>query len=410
MHYKTKYVYIGVDLHKETHTAVVIDCWNEILAEIQIENKPSAFQKLIDEVNKHANGLTPVFGLEDVGGFGRSLAVFLLEKGQMVKEVNSALSYAQRMSHASTKKNDAWDAYCVAYVLLSKLNSLPDANPQDSYWTLAQLVNRRDALVKSLTTLTNQLHEQLPRHYPSYKKFFCKVAGKTALAFWSEFPAPHLLNGVTAEKLAELLREHSHNSCSTNKAQTILDLIEKDGDTKREYQETRNFIVNSIVRDISFKQKELLQVEKQLKKMVELFGYKLETMPGINTVTAAALISQIGDIKRFRNSDKLANFAGIAPIKFSSAGKGKDQKSKQGNRELHGIFFFLAIQQVQVAKGSKMPRNPVVYEYYLRKVKEGKTKMQALVCVMRRLVNIIYSMMKHKTAYILPTLQKEEVA
>lgn len=75
-----------------------------------------------------------------------------------------------------------------------------------------------------------------------------------------------------------------------------------------------------------------------------------------------------------------------------------------------GIFFFLAMQQVQVAKGSKMPRNPVVYDYYQRKVKDGKTKMQALVCVMRRLVNIIHSMMKNKTAYVMPTLQEKEVA
>ena len=103
-----------MDLHKETHTAVVIDCWSEVLTEIKIENKPSAFQGLLDEVKKSANGLTPIFGLEDVGGYGRSLAVFLVEQGETVKEVNSALSHAQRMSHAMTNKNapTAWPAYC----------------------------------------------------------------------------------------------------------------------------------------------------------------------------------------------------------------------------------------------------------------------------------------------------------
>jgi len=53
---------------------------------------------------------------------------------------------------------------------------------------------------------------------------------------------------------------------------------------------------------------------------------------------------------------------------------------------------------VQVAKGSKLPRNPVFYAYYQRKLKEGKTKGQALVCIMRRLVNIVYGMMKHQTS------------
>jgi len=67
---------------------------------------------------------------------------------------------------------------------------------------------------------------------------------------------------------------------------------------------------------------------------------------------------------------------------------------------LNAIFHNLAVQQIQVAKGdNKKQRNPVFYEYYQRKLAEGKTKKQALICVMRRLVNIIYSMMKHKTEY-----------
>ena len=90
------------------------------------------------------------------------------------------------------------------------------------------------------------------------------------------------------------------------------------------------------------------------------------------------------------------------------ASKGKDQKSKQGNRELHSIPYFLAIQQVQVAKVSKRPRNPVFHNYYQRKINEGKTKKQALVCVMRRLVNIVYGMMKHRTTYVMPEMPEKE--
>lgn len=54
-----------------------------------------------------------------------------------------------------------------------------------------------------------------------------------------------------------------------------------------------------------------------------------------------------------------------------------------------------------VCKGSKIPRNPVFYDYYNRKLNEGKSKSQALLCIMRRLVRIIYGMMKNKTDYIM---------
>ena len=80
MHSKENYIYVGIDLHKETHTAVIIDCWNKKLGEITIENKPSEFIKLMKKVSKYCtNGIKPVFGLENAYGYGRSLAVWLLE-------------------------------------------------------------------------------------------------------------------------------------------------------------------------------------------------------------------------------------------------------------------------------------------------------------------------------------------
>ena len=410
MHEKQKHLYVGVDLHKHDHVAVVINCWQEKLGEIKFENKPSAFSKFLQDIDKLIEEvLTPVFGLEDVGGYGRSLAQFLTDHGQVVKEVNPALSYAERKSHMTTQKSDSWDAECVARVLVNQLNQLPDAKPHDLYWSIQQLVTRRNALVKAQGALKNQLHIQLSHHYPSYKKFFSEVDGKTALAFWERYPSPSSLDCVSVKKLTTFLLEASNNACSVKKANDILRLVKEDGHTTKEHQETRDFLVRSIVRDIVFKKKEMNYVERELKELMSLLDFQLDSMPGIDLVTASALIAEIGDVRRFPNANKLARFAGIAPVYFGSGGKGKEQKSKQGNRALHALFYNLAVQQVQVAKGSKLPRNPVFHAYYLRKLKEGKTKGQALVCIMRRLVNIVYGMMKHKTAYKLPIVHEKEV-
>ena len=158
--YKEKlgHAYVGLDLHKYTHTAVVMDCFTEIIDTIEIENKPSEFEVLVKRLKSKTKGITLIFGLEDVGGNGRSLALYLKEKGYIVKEVNAALAAEYRKGDAQYKKNDEHDAQCVAEVLLHRLNKLPDANPQDLHWTLSQLVSRRNVLVKSRTTLTNQLH------------------------------------------------------------------------------------------------------------------------------------------------------------------------------------------------------------------------------------------------------------
>lgn len=56
------------------------------------------------------------------------------------------------------------------------------------------------------------------------------------------------------------------------------------------------------------------QTEEQLRQVLSETDYKLESMDGISTVTAAELIAEIGDIRRFSNADKLARFAEIAPV------------------------------------------------------------------------------------------------
>jgi len=415
MRRKEEYLYVGVDLHKVTHTAVLLDCWNEKLDEITFNNIPSEFIKLEKMVKKYCKKLSkekgiaiePVYGLEDAYGYGRSLALYLLERKFIVKDVNPSLSNLFRRSAPTTKKNDSYDAQGVATILINMLDTLSDAKPLDDYWTLAQLVNRRDNIVTDNTRVKNQLNEQLFHAYPSYRKFFTVLDRPTALYFWGTYPSPQHLQGVTVEQLAGELRPISHNQCSTKRAQLILDLVEKDGETVREFQNERDFITRNLVRSLEYQNGELTAIEREIEKMMVHFDCKLTSISGVSTVMAAKLLAEIGDIKRFTSADKLASYAGIAPIRFSSAGKGNDQISKQGNRTLHGVFYFLAVQMVETSRGSNIPRNPIFFEYFNRKIAEGKTKPQALICIMRRLVSIIYGMLKNHTEYRMPELPKE---
>ncbi len=74
---------------------------------------------------------------------------------------------------------------------------------------------------------------------------------------------------------------------------------------------------------------------------------------------------------------------------------------------MHGLFYFLAVTMVSKSKNG-VPNHPVFYDYYMRKISEGKTKSQALVCIMSRLVNIVYGMMKNKTEYLEPIPKEEQ--
>jgi transposase len=393
MHPKMKHVYVGVDLHKENHVAVILNCWNEKLGEIQFENKPSAFSSFMEKVKPFLaeEGLTAAYGLEDIGGYGRELAMYLVQEHQIVKSVNPSKASEKRDSNPNPKKNDSWDAQCVAKVLLDELFTLPNANPQDIYFSIKHFVNRRDGLARDLTRIKKQLHNELSHHYPSYKKFFTDIFGMTALEFWHKYPAPHHLKTEDAAGLSEFLRKYSNNGLSTKKAEEILALVQGDSETFREGQEDKDFLIQSYIRQVNFTKEEMVLVES-----------RLETMTGIDVISAADFISHIGDISRFKSANKMAKYAGIAPYEKSSGKDEKVKKSKLGDRHLHGLFYDLAVRQLAVTRGKKEPRNAVFHEYYAVKQAAGKTKKQAIVCIMRRLVNIIFSMMKNKTAYIMP--------
>lgn len=406
LHPKMQHIYIGCDIHKHQHTAVIINCFFEKLGELTFTNKKQDFPKLLSLIKKHTSqGVIPVFGLEDVLGNGRELAVFLLEKNHKVKYVNPSLSQSERKNQASINKSDSIDAQCVANVLLSKLDSLPDAAPNDLHWALNELVSKRSTLVKNNVILKNQLHTYLVHHYPSYRKFFFSLDSKTALEFFKEYPSPSKLKTVPLHGLVSFLSEKSHHNCTEKKALQILEHVEKDGDTTNEFQELRDFIVTSSIKQINDNLNIIVSIEDNLKSLIPRFGYKLESMKGINTVTAAGIIAEIGDISRFPNADALAAYAGISPMQYSTGQTNKNFSNKLGNRNLYQIFFLIAVSLLSDPKGK--PTNSYFFQYYKKKLSEGKTKKQSIKCIMRKLVNIIYKMMRDKTEYRVPVIPIE---
>lgn len=406
MNYREKYLYVGLDLHKNTNTAVIINCWKDVIDTVEFENRPAAFQQFLDKVLEHSIDLTPVFGLEDIGGNGRRLANFLLEKHQIVKQVNAALTAESRRKKATVRKTDSIDALCVAKELIEGLNELPDAVPDDYYWTLNQFILRRNTLVKDMVKSMEKLHAQLYCSYPRYQDFFSKIDGQTALEFWDKYPSPRYLEGVTLEELTQFIRKASNNSLSTRKAEAILELVNLDGITERDYQLQRDYLVRSHVREIKFLKVEIEGVEEKIKDLMGNIELKLNTIKGVDIVTAASLAAEIGDISKFSTSDKLASFAGLAPVPYQSGDQQRNIINKFGNRELHSIVYFLAVRQIQVAKKTRKPANPVMHEYYLKKISEGKTKQQAVICVARRLISIIFSIMKNGTEYMIPVYKE----
>jgi len=405
IHPKMQYTYVGIDSHKDTHTAVFIDCFFEKLGEITFSTMPSKFPAFLDDALKlRRDGTTLLFGLEDVSMYGRTLAVFFRENHLPAKHINAFLVARERKNQIVTEKTDAVDAECVARVLLSKFDELPNAEPDDKYWILKTLVAQRSLVVKHNISLKNHLHNLLTQHYPNYAHLFPDIDSKAALAFFKRYPSPSTLKDITFEELAEFLQEASSHRVGSGKhgsvkAREILDTLQ---DTTMPYQEVRDEAVRSAVHQIESNLEEVKRLEKSMAVFMEEFKCPLTSMTGIDIVSASQILSCIGDIKNFPSPAKLARYAGIAPVTHASGKKDIQFANKRGNRELNAIFYLLSVRLI-TAPANKM-LNAFFYEYYHRKLSEGKTKRQALKCIQRRLVNIIWTMLTNNEEYVNPPL------
>ena len=404
-HPKMQYTYVGIDSHKDSHTAVFLDCFFEKLGEVTFENLPSKFGTFLAKAEKiKVNGTTLLFGMEDVSMYGRLLAVFFRDNNQKMKHVNALLVAKERKNQNATLKTDAIDAECAARVLLSKFSDLPDAQPDDKYWILQSLVTRRDFIVKNNVSLKNHLHSLITQHYPNYRHWFPSIDTKTSLAFLMRYPSPSMLAGVTSEYLTEFIRDASNNRVGGGinhaaRAQKILDTLQE---TTMPFQEIRDRSVQSTLRQINVNTQEIKQLEQDITNFMENFDCTLTTMSGIDIVAAAQLLTLIGDVRRFTTPAKLARYAGIAPVTYASGQSDKQYADKRGNRGLNSIIYLLAVRLISTASNTIL--NPFIHGYYHRKLSEGKTKRQALKCVQRRLINIIWRMLTYNEEYTNPPM------
>ncbi len=105
------------------------------------------------------------------------------------------------------------------------MDTLPDESHDELFWTIRQLVKRRDSLVQGIIIAQNQLNAQLTYVCPSYKEYFCDVDTKTAIYFWETYPHPKHLKYIQLEVLLEELRK-VHRGTTVKKVNQILTLIE----------------------------------------------------------------------------------------------------------------------------------------------------------------------------------------
>ena len=338
--------FAGCDTHKEKHFFSIIDCKGEVQESFEIANSPKGWNEALIKIQKYPKILC---GIENSANYAKKFSKFLLEKGLKLKEVNPVFTGKKRKAHTCSSKTDLIDSIIIAKITRDEQDYLPDIQINQESEELKAITRQREELVKEQTRIKNRLHSKLTQFDPQYKENYGSFRNK----------------GTISKLEADFKK-------STDILEKLL------------FQDIK--LLKNIIKEIEILEKMLLEKEQK-----NVLIQNLDTIKGIDTVSACKMVGIIGDISRFKTPDKLASYAGISPVEKSSGKSSKKFRNCKGNRQLNAVFYTMALTQIRCFEIAKA--------YYVSKLNEGKTKKQALHCLMRRLVKIIWMMYKHNQPY-----------
>jgi transposase len=332
-------VIIGVDPHKLSVTIEVVDRDAKVLGKGRYKTDKPGYAALRRYVSRFGEGVEDrLWAVEGANGAGRSLAQRLLADGERVVDVPAKLSARARvLDTGHNRKTDALDAHSVAMVAV-RTEGLRELTADGELESIRMLADRYTELSKRRIQTVNRLHRLLAELVPgTRKKDLSALQGKAILAT----VRPRDLAGKTRRRMA---------------AEEITDLVRVDAQIKA--------------------------IKANLKEAVTERGSNLMTLSGIGPVGAARILADVGDVARFADRNRFASWTGTAPLDASSGEQIRHRLSRAGNRRMNHVLHVAAVVQLRHDTPGRA--------YYRRKLAAGKTPLEAIRCLKRRLSDAVY--------------------
>jgi hypothetical protein len=328
-------VAVGVDTHKESHYAVMLDQLGQLLGEGSFPATAAGYEALQHWAERLTESSELVFGIEGAGSWGAGLCQHLQHSGHTVLEVERPQRKQRRAG-----KSDRLDAMAAAKSALSNENvSIPRS--RGVLTALRALLIARRSAVAERTRLLNQL----------------QALNATA---------PIALR----ERIGEGTGKQLERRITSMRARPAADI------------ETRT--VFAVMRDTAARSRSLAadarRYQDELAELVRTLDETLLDEPGIGPISAAKLFAC--DPARFKHEAAFARCNGTAPIPASSGKTVRYRLNRGGDRQANNAIHTIAIIRAK--------HQPETRAYLERRIAEGKTKREALRALKRHISRDLY--------------------
>jgi transposase len=336
-------VVVGVDVHKQTHTAALLDERGALIETLEITNNDAGASELCAWLADHGAEGARV-GVENAAGYGRLLVAALAAAGFEVLNVPAWRTKRDRSAHGPGK-SEAGDAVAIAEVVLRRRHELGSALEPQLVRAVALLEGLRRQSVCDRTQAIQRLRAIWTQADPEAEASLGNCASERALRKLKRLT---LGDGLAAQAASRCIRE--------------------------------------LALEIEQLNRRVAQLDAELAALLAEHGNPVADLVGAGPAVAVALIAHAGDVRRFRSRAAFARFCGVAPIPCGS-GKtaGHHRFDRGGNRQLNAALHRIAIVQARV--------DPRARAFLARKQAEGQTKREARRALKRHLANVVYRLL-----------------
>ncbi|WP_222592934.1 IS110 family transposase [Cellulomonas persica] len=335
-------VVIGVDTHKHTHTAAVVDAaTGGLLAELTVSTDPGGYGRLLQWAGEH--GQARAWALEGAGGYGAGLARHLGAAGEQVVELDRPARAARR--HGA--KSDSLDAARAAREALGRAR-LAQVKTDGPRGQLAALTAARRSAVEAATLAQRQLHALV-------------------------IAAP--------ETLRALFRGRSTTAMTTTAAR-LRTRAGWDAHTV-----TTASVLRALARRARALQTEARDHENAMAQIVRAWRPDLLEQPGVGTIVAAQILICGSHPGRIRSEAAFAMLAGTAPIPASSGLRTRHRLNRSGDRQLNRALHVVALSRARYDQTTR--------DYIERRRAQGKTDREIRRCLKRYIARDLFRQLEH---------------
>lgn len=335
-----------------------------------------------------------VVGFESTGPYAEPMTHYLRNRGARVVQVNPM--HTKRLKELvgnSPGKTDHKDPQVIADIMALG-HALTVVVPEGVAADLRRLTHARERAIQRCTALANHLQDLVFVIFPEFHQALKDIRSQTARYLLTHHPTPQDIAACSLEELSHALGKVSRGRFGSARVKALYEAAKTSSGIKEGVMGIL-IEIEEIMASIAAWEHFVNRLEEEIRRSLKKIPYShcILSIKGVKEITAAGLIGEVGDFGKFSTLAEIEKLAGLDLYEISSGKhKGRRRISKRGRPLMRKLLFFAALNVVR--------RGGILHEQYQQCLQRGMAKMKALTAMARKLLRIIYALVRDHSDYV----------